>query len=101
LNIRLRKKVLQGIQNKDENKKVGNMSHRGQKVHGEEFRRWQSGKMGTDRDAQPQHPHGENICERCGDIQYTKICKRCVMAFIIILLRMPVMTYGNKNIVQE
>lgn len=89
LNIRLRKKVLQGIHNKDENKKLGNMSHRRQKVHGEEIRRWQSEKMGTDRDAQLQDSHGENICERCDDIQYTKICKRCVMEFIIILLRMP------------
>jgi len=71
------------------------MTHRRQKVHGEELRRWQSGKMGTERDVQLQDLHGENIYERCGDIQYTKMCKRCVMAFIITLLRMPVMTCGN------
>lgn len=51
--------------------------------------------MGTERDVQLQDPHGENIYERCGDIQYTKMYKRCVMAFIITLLRMPVMTCGN------
>lgn len=72
LNIRLRKKVLQGNQNKDENKKLGNMSHRRQKVHGEELRRWQSGKMGTERDVQLSDPHGESIYERCGKYTMNK-----------------------------
>jgi len=51
------------------------MSHRRQKVHGEELRRWQYVKMGTERDVQLPDPHGENIYERCCDIQYTKCVK--------------------------
>jgi hypothetical protein len=51
--------------------------------------------MSTERDVQLQDPHDENIYERCGDTHYTKMCTRCVMAFTITLLRMPVMTCGN------
>ena len=65
----------------------------GRKYMGQNSEGVNLGRWGQTEYAQLQDPHGENIHEGCGDIQYTKICKRCVMAFIITLLRMPVLTY--------